>query len=398
MHPNYQRLVELAGRCHQSGRATHGITAQDIALARLYSYAFRGHVIGAFAATRVALEARAPTNERAALHRRRALELLESLADRAMDPIMADARALLSTFHGYDRDVCRAIDAMRDETEAGDSGVGAIADRFVKTMERITDCNGIYLTRDTEAPDQASFIVPNLGITIVPLVYGDYHSWNLAWLSGKSSDVPRHLHRAGVEIHLGYSPIHGHTILGDCMAEVHEGYAMPIAPMTAHGYLNASEQPHHVPFIFGSLKGGGWGVFFDVEPRPFQREQLRPVQLSGPEMNGSVHIERAIAEAEAARCAFRRTLIPATATDRDGSGGLELSITRVPADELSIPPASYRIISVVRGVGAVRIAGVEQRIQAHDHFGIPAGMAACVRATDSNPLVLLDAELRQTPQ
>jgi hypothetical protein len=394
MHPNYQRLSELAARCHQSGRAAHGITAEDIALARLYSYAFRGHVIGAFPATRVALEAQRPVNDHAAIHRRRALDLLEALADRAMDPIMPDARALLSTFHGYNRDVCRAIDAMRDETEADDSRVGAIADRFVKTMERITDCNGIYLTRDTEAPDQASFIVPNLGITIAPLVYGDYHSWNLAWLSGKSSDVPRHLHREGVEIHLGYSPIHGHTILGDCTAEVREGYAMPIAPMTAHGYLNASDQPHHVPFIFGSLKGGGWGVFFDVEPQPFQREQLRPVQLTGLEMNGSVHIERAIAEAEAASCVFRRTLIPATATDRDGSGGLELSITRVPADELTIPSSSYRIVSVVCGSGTVKLAGSEQKIQAHDHFGIPAGMTATVRSTEKTPLVVLDAVIR----
>jgi hypothetical protein len=395
MHPNYQRLAELAACCHQSGRATHGIRAEDIALARLYSYAFRGHVIGAFAATRVALEAQAPANERAALHRRRALELLEALADRAMDPIMADARALLSTFHGYNRDVRRVSDAMRDESEASsDSRVGAIADRFVKTLERITDCNGIYLTRDTEAPDQASFIVPNLGITIVPLVYGDYHSWNLAWLSGKSSDVPRHLHREGVEIHLGYSPIHGRTILGDCTAEVREGYAMPIAPMTAHGYLNASDQPHHVPFIFGSLKGGGWGVFFDVEPQPFQREQLRPVQLTSPEMNGSVHIERAIAEAESASCVFRRILIPATATDRDGSGGLELSITRVPADELIIPSASYRIVSVVRGKGVVKLAGSEQKIQAHDHFGIPAEMPATVRSTGHTPLVVLDAIIR----
>jgi hypothetical protein len=178
------------------------------------------------------------------------------------------------------------------------------------------------------------------------------------------------------------------------MAEVREGYAMPIAPMTAHGYLNASDQPHHVPFIFGSLKGGGWGVFFDVEPQPFQREQLRPVQLNGPEMNGSVHIERAIAEAETASCVFRRILIPATATDRDGSGGLELSITRVPADELTIPSASYRIISVVRGNGAVKLAGSEQQVQAHDHFGIPAGMPATVRSTGNMPLVVLDAVIR----
>ena len=30
--------------------------------------------------------------------------------------------------------------------------------------------------QDTQPPPQASFMVPNLGILIVPLVYGDHHS------------------------------------------------------------------------------------------------------------------------------------------------------------------------------------------------------------------------------
>jgi len=81
-----------------------------------------------------------------------------------------------------------------------------IRDLFVRHMEAITTGNGIHLTQDTGAPEQGSFVVPNLGITIVPLVYGDHHSWNLAWLGSERSDVPYHLyhlHSEGVEIHFG---------------------------------------------------------------------------------------------------------------------------------------------------------------------------------------------------
>lgn len=141
-----------------------------------------------------------------------------------------------------------------------------IASRFREVMEGISGSNGIVLTRDTEALEQASFVVPNLGITIVPLVYGDDHSWNLAYLPGQRSDVPCHRHQEGVEIHLGYSPIHGETILGDYRAEVTEAYAMPIPPMTVHGYVNRGGREHHVPFIYGSLKAGGWGSFSMSRP------------------------------------------------------------------------------------------------------------------------------------
>jgi hypothetical protein len=50
-HPNYQRLVGLTEESHSRGRASAGISKHDIALARLYSHSFRGHVIGAFHAT-----------------------------------------------------------------------------------------------------------------------------------------------------------------------------------------------------------------------------------------------------------------------------------------------------------------------------------------------------------
>src|SRR5688572_19547968 len=41
MHPNYERLVELACTSHERGRAPAGISERDIIHARLYSHAFR---------------------------------------------------------------------------------------------------------------------------------------------------------------------------------------------------------------------------------------------------------------------------------------------------------------------------------------------------------------------
>ena len=52
MHENYERLADLTCASHLRGRAPAGIAERDIALARLYSHAFRGQVIGAFHATR----------------------------------------------------------------------------------------------------------------------------------------------------------------------------------------------------------------------------------------------------------------------------------------------------------------------------------------------------------
>ena len=50
-------------------------------------------------------------------------------------------------------------------------------------------------------------------------------------------------------------------------------------------------------------------------------------------------------------------------TDRDGSGGLELSIARVNAEGCSLARDSYRIVSVIRGEGEVMLAGIEQAIE-----------------------------------
>jgi mannose-6-phosphate isomerase-like protein (cupin superfamily) len=228
----------------------------------------------------------------------------------------------------------------------------------------------------------------------VPLVYGDHHSWNLAWLDGAKSDVPCHVHREGVEIHLGYGPLHGHTILGDVKAEVTEGYAMPIPPGTRHGYVNIGSLTHHVPFIFGSLTLGGWGVFLDVDARPTEAGDLKALTVTAAELNGTVFLEREIAAAAAARATLRRTLIPADRTRRDGTGGLELSLAAVMGEPLVLEAERFRAVSVVRGRGTLALGGEEAAIAPHDHFGIPADLPATITARGSEPLVLLDATLR----
>ncbi|HTI51786.1 MAG TPA: hypothetical protein VL475_12565, partial [Planctomycetaceae bacterium] len=112
MHPNYERLADLACASHARGRAPAGIADRDITLARLYSYAFRGEVIGAFHATREALAREQTADPLAQAHLSRASELLTDLANRAMDSVGEDARALISTFHHYCTFIERTVDAL----------------------------------------------------------------------------------------------------------------------------------------------------------------------------------------------------------------------------------------------------------------------------------------------
>ncbi|MBL8793220.1 MAG: hypothetical protein JNM56_04890 [Planctomycetia bacterium] len=397
-HPAYRSLIEQARERHRHGRSPLGVSPADILRARLYSYGYRGQVIGAFHATRLALAEVQAGDALAALHLEEAGRILRHLADLSMDPILPDVRALLSTLHRYDEGIDRVLEALRRVQDSGPTDraavVGRIADRFQASMEQVSGSNGISLTRDTGAPEQASFVVPNLGITIVPLVYGDHHSWTRAWLPGERSDVPFHQHHEGVEIHLGYGPMRGHIILGDCQAEVSEGYALPIPPRTVHGYINASAAVHHVPFIYGSLKAGGWGVFLDVEAQPRSLVELRAVSRESSEMNGTVYLERVIEEAAAREASARQIMIPAGVTDRHGVGGLELAVVRANEAGYQMPVDGFRAVSVVRGEGLVNIGGVEQIVQAHDHFGIPAGAEASLCQRGRQPFMCLDALLR----
>lgn len=395
MHPNYERLTDMASNSHARGRTPSGVNELDISLARLYSYAFRGQVIGAFHATRHALEEIRPGDSLSAAHLSRADELLADLANRSMDTVSQDVRALISTFHHYSTHVARTVDALGRACNLERSPeLNRIRDRFVCQMERITHGNGLHLTRDTSAPEQGCFVVPNLGITIVPLVYGDHHSWNLAWLDVAHPEVPYHLHKEGVEIHLGFPPMHGFTVLGGAKAELSEGYAMPIPPNIRHGYTNIGQQAHHVPFIFGSLTCGGWGVFLDVEPQPCELDQLETVPVLSNRFNGTVLLEREIARVSERYSSIRYPIIPAEKTDRDGVGGLELSIAHVTARGIELSIDRFCIVSVVRGHGILSMADQQIEIASHDHFGIPANLTANITNVGTEPLVLLDAVLR----
>ena len=363
-HPVYQALADKVRWCHERGRDPSSINDSDIAVARLYSYAFRLHTIGAYHSTRVALLNRPPSGDLAMLHRTRTVEVLGDLANQAMEPVPSDFRAALSTFYRYHCGVERAGAALLgDARSSDDREVPAIRDRFLQAVEAIVSHNGIYLTRDDAPRQQASFVVPNLGITIIPLVYGEQHSWNIAWLDAAHAHVPTHLHRQGVEIHLGYGPLKGFTILGDSAAEVSEGYAMPIPPMTRHGYTNVGPMVHHVPFIFGSLHHGGWGVFLDVEPKPAEMNELRNISRDSGSFRQTIYLEREIAAAARGPASMRRILIPAAVTDREGSGGLELSITKVGPRGMELRSVNgFLAVSVVQGSGTVAMASMERRL------------------------------------
>ena len=396
-HANYTLLIEKASASHAQGRSPHSISDDEITLARLYCYAFRRHTIGAFHATREKLEQQVESdNQIAQLHRRNATMLLTDLANQAMDPVPDNFRALISTLYRYEILVRRVVEALCEEAAASNNNkVKQLAERFIKIMNAIRNCNGIELTRDNEVQEQASFIVPNLGITIVPLVYGDYHSWNLAWLEDvERCDVPTHMHHEGVEIHLGYNPMRGKTILGNSYALLEEGYAMPIPPETRHGYVNNSPHMHNVPFIFGSLKHGGWGVFLDVEPHPFDFKEMNEVPVQSRLMNQTILLEREIKNIAQrhGNCHYR--IIPASATARNGTGGLELCIGRTGEIEMARKENYFTAVSIVRGLGIIKMANIEQTVKPHDHFGVPSGIQVTFKATSKEPLIFLDCQIK----
>jgi len=206
-----------------------------------------------------------------------------------------------------------------------------------------------------------------------------------------------HRHRFGVEIHLGYHPLEGYMVLGECKAHVTEGYAMPIPPMTRHGWANTTGKVHHVPFIFGSLQQAGWGVFLDVEPQAVNLDDLLTVDRNNWRMGSTVHLERHIAAMAQLSTSRRQILVPASTMDRNGSGGLELSVARVSEKGLTLPLDQFRIVSVVTGRGKVRIGESISQIGCHDHFGIPAGMDAELRQEGQEALVVLDVLIKGKP-
>jgi len=397
MHPAYAQLIEKAASSHRQFRSPTEIGPEDVGRARLYSYAFRGQSIGAFHATRAALEACSHGGDLSAAWRQRAIEVLVDLANQGMEPVPDDFRAVIGTLYRYHLGIERVIDSLaRDRQASGDSRLVEIQANFRAAIDSIRNGCGIHVAQDLEAPKQASFVVPNLGIIIVPLVYGDHHSWNLAYLTGQARDVPVHRHHQGVEIHLGYNPTHGITILGKHRADVDDGYAMPIPPETDHGWVNTSDTPHHVPFIFGSYHHGGWGIFLDVEAQKAPWEEItRPVPRDSAPFSQMVWLEREIARAEQMQSCLRRVLIAHSVTNRQQSGGLELGLLRVNRSGLELPRDEYRIVSIVRGEATVSIDGIERDVVPHDHFGVPRGMQLRLRQKSDQPLVALDSLLRK---
>jgi mannose-6-phosphate isomerase-like protein (cupin superfamily) len=392
-HANYQTVAAAATESFGNSRSIDGISPDVILLARLYCYGFRGQVIGAFHATAQALE-KERTAGKTSLDLENAYAGLRALGNISLELVPTDYRAVLTTFYRYDLILGRVLESLHCSAE-GDkkSELAKITGLFVAAMERITASSGIVITRDDENPEQASFIVPSLGITIVPLVYGDQHSWNLAFLAGQNLNVPRHLHKDGIEIHLGYGEMRGRTLLAGYSAAVKEGYAMPIAPGTPHGFVNDAGHDHMLPFIFGSRRLGGWGIVPDVDPQPIEMEKLQPVGVLSKEMNGTILLDRELERAANSTGTSRRTLISAEQTHTARSGGITLSVARIGTESLTYTAERFQIISVNRGRGSVTIGPATRDIGPHDHFAIPAGTTAVLTSLPNEPLVVLDAVL-----
>lgn len=388
----YAQLLEKARWSHAHGRSVFHVLQEDIDAARLFSYAYRSQAIGAFHATRLAIE----TAERKASASikcwlEQARTLLEQLETKAGEPVPRDFRALVSTLYDYHQWIDKVISRLeRASARSRASKLENVLELFIKIIEPIATCNAIYVARDLVAPEQGAFIVPNLGISIVPVIYGDWHSWNAAFLPAGKTGVPVHRHQMGAEIHLGYSPVKGRSILAGNFAEISEGYAMPIPPMTDHGFLNTSGRDHIVPFIFGSLSMGGWGVFFDVEARSDRKLRRRGRPLQSAAMNHSVFLEKAIQNASSRATYPRKLLVPRERAGSREIGGLELGLNRV-CGEINLASDHFRIISMQSGTGRLRIGNAQIVVSKHDHFGVPTQMACTLTQIGSHPLIFLDA-------
>jgi hypothetical protein len=390
----YRQALEKVAWSREHGSGVFHLTDEDVALGRLFAYAFRTQTVGAFRAARMLLE-RLPG---ATAPRGRAIEWLRGLEELSLAPVASDFRALVGTLSAYDRGLRAVLAALTEDVDAGAGDDAAtIRDRFVENLNWVTSSNGVWTASDLEIPEQGSFKVPGITVVIVPLAYGDFHSWNNALVVAGSVGQTTHRHQQGVEIHLGYRPLHGRTLLGGYATALREGYAMPIPPLVDHGFDNLSDDDHLVPFVFGSLRLGGWGVFADVEPRQRAEESFVEAPLESEEMNGSVYIERAIEQAATWEGTRRTTLISAQRTATPVTGGLTLGIARVGPDGADFTNDAYRILSIRRGRGRLRLGPVERELAAHDHVGLPAGMDAHLAQISDEPLVLLESTIESEP-
>ncbi|MBS1850081.1 MAG: hypothetical protein JST79_04165 [Acidobacteria bacterium] len=390
----YAEISEKARWGHTHGRSLLHLGPADVEAGRLYSYGFRTQTIGAFHGARTALLGilESGVSKDAESSVQQAIILLSQLEARAMDEVPTDARVVISTLYFYDLWIHEVLGALDTAcARRAHPTIELIRQHFVENIQPVVAGNGIYVTNDTDLPEQGSFTVPNLNIFIRPIVYGDYHSWNTGHLSPEQYGVAVHRHHLGAEIHLGFSHVKGETILGDAFADVREGYAMPIPPNTNHGFRNTSGEEHIVPFIFGSQRLGGWGVFFDVEPQGDVPVQRAEHALDSAAMNHSVFLDREIAKMAQGKGAERTLLIPAERAGNCEIGGLELALTRTGTAPMELTGPDYRIVSVQHGAGKVRIGESEVEVRARDHFGIPADMPCTL--TPNTPIVFLDSRI-----
>jgi len=394
---SYQSIIEKAEWSHHNRRSVFHIEGDDVQRARLFAYGYRSHTIGAIHGCIEAIDKITGGHAGRYHELDSAKDALEEMQRLGTVPVPDDFRALTFTLYGYHRLVERALDAFDRASETADrAAVDKLAGNFRNNISRIPDGNGIHTARDDIIPPDGSFLVPNLGIHIAPLIYGDHHSWNSTFLPGRCIGSTMHRHREGVEIHLGYSPMFGDTMVGESVTRLNEGYAMPIPVMDDHGFDNLSENPHWVPFIFGSLTLGGWGVFFDVEPRPAKSEDLKSAPLDSAAMNYSRFIERDIEDVAAQNGALRKVIIPASATASGKVGALELAISRPDESGLDLTSDRYRIFSVCKGEIDIEIGPETARLQAHEHAGAPAGMRTHIKAS-GHAAVVLDAVIVDSP-
>ncbi len=374
-------LVSIDGR-----RDVSHLAPADIDLARLYAYAYRTQTVGTFHATRTALDPFAEAPEVQFAQRR-----LRDLQALAMRPVPTDVRAaapILAWYHAWSDE---AIAALTGPNISADTRT--IRDRFKHVIDTIRASNGLVPLRDDDLPEQASYQVPGIEVVIVPLVYGDHISWNTAYVTAESGGATTHRHARQVEIHLGYASVRGRTLLHGHATTVTEPYAMPIPPMLDHGFDNLSGHNHFVPFVFGSKALDGWGVFFDVEPRPSPTLDWPETPLADASMNGSLLLEPAFENVRQSAAGERHVLIDAARTSRPEIGGLELAAYRLGKQATTVEFSEFRILSVREGQASLALAGVATELRPGDHVGIPAGLPATLRAVDGVGLVM-EAALR----
>ena len=386
MNERYREISDRALASINGQRGVFGLGSADITLARLYAYAYRSQTVGAFHAARTALEPFVETS--GVLHAQRRLRDLQGLA---MLTIPGGPRAAIPTlawYHAWSDEVTNALSRSNIPPKAA-----AVRDRFKDVIDTIRGSNGLVPRRDDELPEQASYKVPGIEVVIVPLVYGDHISWNTAYVTAGSDGATTHRHACQVEIHLGYGGVHGRTLLDGHATTVREPYAMPIPPMRDHGFDNLSGHSHFVPFVFGSKALDGWGVFFDVEPRPSPTSDWPETPIDDAAMNGSLLLEPALTAVRTSAVGARHVLIDANRTKRPETGGLELAAYRLGHSETHLEYDDFRILSVHEGRVQLTLAGFDTDLRPGDHIGIPAGMPAALRAREYDGLVM-EASLR----